>query len=218
MVAPFAAATDPFGDEICFDEDSCVGAGSCYDPLCVPQHCQPIVDCRGEVGPDAVGCAVNTTIDGRTCQAYAGIGVQDERHLALPLWGDASGTSVGAAVAVTNGSVYAQNLPNTWLSPSAQVEANALGLDLGTFSAGAYRSDIVTEGPRGGIYGEIAPSPDHTWTELAFFVRHDGGPAGTSEGIVVAIWLLDLMPDGCFVRGLGVDDDVRCPRVPQFIL
>lgn len=213
VFAPLASAGDPFREQTCVDETHCYGAGTCVDAVCVPRSCQPATSCRAEVGPGATTCVTNLTIQGQTCQTFVGLGARDQRQVSLPGFGDASGTRVWFAAQTTDGHVDAHNLPNSWLAPGVEAEVEALGLDLGGVSVGVYRSEIVDEGPRGGPYGQISPSDNHTWSEIGVGVRHAGGPLG-GEDVVVALWLLDLVPDGCFVRSPhSTLPEAECPRL-----
>lgn len=174
---------------------------TCTPVGCTPRSCEPAMDCRIDVEPAGAKCAMNVSISGRTCTTV--VAVRASRA--------SEGTAVGASFELSDGTVSGVNLPNTWVSPSANVEGSAGGVDLGRNSIGAYRSDILTEGPRGGPFGEVAPSRNHTWTEVGVFAYHDSTTA--REGILVAVWFLDLMPEGCFVRTQSGVQDTPCPSL-----
>lgn len=203
--APSAVASDPFYEQVCVTEDTCYGAGSCFDAtaayVCVPRGCSVGISCTAEIGPDSTQCAFNTTIDGRTCAVYVGFGV------------DGTDNNVAFAAQVSNGSVEASPLENTWLSPGVESRVMLAGADFGHFYAQAYRSDIVTEGPRGGVFGRLSPSANHTWTQIGVGAGHHGGPA-FGEDLVVVVELMDMMPEGCWVRSpTNALPEIDCPRM-----
>lgn len=213
LAAPLAAAGDPFRDPVCISSTSCFGPGTCSMAGCVPQSCEPALDCRGEVG-NLGGCAVNMSIDGRTCQVAL---VLDAQRDGVVLADAASVDSSSAllSVTLTNGSVDEYNLENVWITPTAEAGLVVAGVDTGYSSIGVYRSDITTEGPRGGPFGMIAPSSEHTWTQISLVAGNSGGAGGTQD-VQVSVWLLDMMLDGCHVRspsGRGLE--VTCPRVQE---
>lgn len=213
LAAPSAVAADPFRDAVCVTGSTCVGAGTCTPAACVPRSCEPVVDCYGSAG-DASVCSVNVSIDGETCQTEVAVGAQrDGLHAADGVDVDGSGALV--AVTVTDGSVEAYNLQNVWITPAAELGLDVAGVDAGYTTVGVYRSDIDTEGPRGGPYGMIAPSSEHTWTQLSVVASNSGGEGGTQD-VQVSLWLLDYVPEGCHVRspsGRGVE--LACPRVHE---
>lgn len=203
--APGALAEDPLNEPVCVLNE-CVGAGECIENSCVPRGCEPAGRCSAEAGPNRVACATNVTIDGRTCALYAGAAFERDAVV-----------RADASAAVSNGSVHAEHLDNTWVSPGADVSLGVAGHDLGRFFVYAYRSDILTEGPRGGPYGRLAPSEHHTWTEFGVVAGHAGGPTGGGD-VIVGVELLDLVPEGCFVRFSAEDSpEVSCPRVPVYL-
>ncbi|HVM44692.1 MAG TPA: hypothetical protein VM582_02060, partial [Candidatus Thermoplasmatota archaeon] len=185
-VAPTAGAYDPFNEPLCV-EGRCVNViGTCIAGVCL-RSCAPAASCRAQVGPDSAWCAVNTSIDGRTC--------------AIQVGAQASRAGVGAAAASvqwSNGSVRASNLENTWFSPGVEASADAAGVDAGTLSAGAYRSDILTEGPRSGPYSRVSPSQNHSWTQIVVIAAYHNG--ALSQEAVASLTFLDYMPEGCQVR------------------
>lgn len=188
LAAPLAVADDPFRDQVCPDTESCVGPGMCTEWGCVPRSCQPLVYCRS-VLTSTQECEVNLTIDGETCQLVAGLGARSNDHR-NEFW---------VAASLTNGNVDAFNLPNTWITPAIEASASVAGVETGDVSVGVYRSDILTEGPRGGVLGAVSPSPEHQWTHLAFEI-HQGDGATAGNDIVVGIYFLDSAPDGCYAR------------------
>lgn len=204
--APTAQADDPFYDEFCVGVVVCAGAGTCVDAqvahACVPRGCSaPSVSCEAAMEPNDAQCAFNTSIGGKTCSAYVGLEV------------DAPGSSVGFAVQASNGSVTSSPLENTWTSPGIEAYGTVLGVELGHVYAHAYRSDVVTEGPRGGPVGMVSPAPHHAWTEIGVSAGHHGGEL-PSEGIIVAVELMDFMPEGCWLRTMsGSAPDVECPSL-----
>lgn len=178
LAAPLAAAGQPLPvDELCLP------AGL----PCSPRSCEPAIDCRFDVDPAVASCAVNMTIAGRTCQTTIGAGGD----------ADAADTGAYAGAELSNGSVSALNLRNSWLTPTVHVDGRVAGTDLGHTSVGAYKSDILTE--------------DHAWFEVGLFVRHDSDAA--REGVLFAFWFLDTTPDGCFVRTQSGLEDVQCPSL-----
>ena len=201
--APFAGAVDPFHDQVCLTVELCYGAGTCVtDVGCVPRGCEPLASCSGEIGPDGSACAVNATIDGRTCASHIGLGADTGQ-----------GSRLGARVQLSNGSVEANKLDNTWIAPGVEGELGVAGFDFGGYHVYLYRSDILTEGPRGGPYGQLAPSENHTWTEIGVVAGHHGGPF-FGEDIVVAVELLDLMPESCWIRApSGALPEFACPSL-----
>lgn len=194
--APGASASDPFYDPLCVGE-ACAGAGTCVlDVGCAPRGCDVAVSCRGAVGPVGDECAVNETIDGRTCAVYAGVDMDA-----------GGGTRVGFMIEASEGSVEAFNLFNSWAAPGAEADASILGTEVGRAFVYVYRSDISTEGPRGGPVGTIAPYENHTWTQIGVAGGLDGGP-----DVLVGIVLLDFAPEGCFVRSPSASaPGVECP-------
>lgn len=176
----------------------------CTPVGCTPRSCEPVMDCRLDVAPTVAQCAVNISISGRTCTTVLGVGASRPHE----------GTQAAANVELSDGRVDRHNLPNSWLSPSANVGASVAGTDLGSTSIGVYRSEILTEGPRGGPFGEVAPSMNHTWSEVSVFAYHEG-PAGR-EGVRVVLWFLDMMPEGCFVRTQSGVLDAPCPAMAGY--
>jgi len=203
LCAPPAAATDPLYEQVCVTDNMCYGAGTCVEVACVPRGC-PTISCRLEVGPDSTACATNVTIDGRTCAFHFGAGT------------DGPSNSFGVTAQSSNGSVRGGNLENTWISPGLEAHADVAGLNLGQFYAEAYRSDIQTEGPRGGPFGTLEPSQNHTWTQIGVAAGHHGGPA-FGEDVVIVLELLDMMPESCFLRSpSGAFPGVECPSFGRY--
>lgn len=205
LCAPTVAASDPFYEEVCPTSDVCVGAGMCVDAMlaytCIPRGCSIGISCYAEVGPDSAECAFNTTIDGQTCSVHVAFGM------------DTADSDMSVAAQLSNGSVSSTPLENTWVSPGAESRLKVLGLDFGSAYAYAYRSDIQTEGPRGGPFGLLSPAQHHTWTEVGVAAGHHGGPA-FGEDVVVAVELMDFMPEGCWLRSpSGAVPEVECPRL-----
>ncbi|HET6405163.1 MAG TPA: hypothetical protein VFH78_10985 [Candidatus Thermoplasmatota archaeon] len=204
LAVPSAAAVDPLHEQLCVQEGMCAGAGTCTPAACLPRGCV-VASCSSELGPDGAECGFNEAIDGRTCAVHVGGEV-----------GRGSPTRAGAYVHVTNGSVDAQELHNAWLTPGAEGHASVAGADLGYVYAVVYRSDIQTEGPRGGPFARFQPSPHHTWTEVGVAAGHHGGP-GFGEDVVVALILLDHAPESCFVRSpSGALPGVECPSFGRY--
>lgn len=182
---PSADATDPLLEPACLDAGVCAGAGMCVlDVGCVPRSCQPLLHCRSEVTLDGQDCEVNLTIDGRTCQTYAGFGYRTSEP----------GNHGFVGVTLSNGSVDAFNLPNTWVSPALDANLAVADKDPGAVSLGAYRSDIEHE--------------DERWAETGVFVRHLSGPVGGTY-LTIGVWTLDSMPEHCYARSSA--GDVECP-------
>lgn len=204
--APLAGAIDPFRDQLCVNQEACYGAGSCVaDAGCVPRGCEPLASCSGEIGPDSTSCAFNATISGATCASHLGVAL-----------GGAEGTRLAARATASNGSVDAHKLENTWSAPGAEAELALAGLDFGGLYVYLYRSDILTEGPRGGLYGQVAPSANHTWTQIGVTGGHYGGPL-SGEDFAIAVELLDLMPESCWVRSpSGVAPELACPSLAPY--
>lgn len=205
LFVPTAAASDTFFEERCVNSDLCAGAGTCLDAVlayaCIPRGCPPGVSCYAEVAPESAECASNTTIDGQTCSVHVAFGV------------DAADSDLSFVVQLSNGSVSSAPLENSWISPGVESRLKVIGLDFGSAYAYAYRSDIRTEGPRGGPFGMLSPAPHHTWTQIGVAAGHRGGPA-FGEDVVVAIELMDFMPEGCWVRSPGgAVPEFECPRL-----
>ena len=222
LATPLAAAQDPF-QPVC-EGSACVGFNGCV-PLdvpgvpglgaCVPPACYPLAQCRGQVSDGAAFCAVNATIDGRTCDTTFGVGFETE-GVDVPRLGPVEGSRAWVGFGVTNGSVQQFNLQNAWTAPTAEVDASVMGVDLGRTTVGVYFTEIQTEGPRGGPYGAVAPSQSHTWTQVSI-VAHNSGGMGGSEDVQVSVWFLDYMPDGCHVRSpSGEGPEAACPPLRDF--
>lgn len=212
LAAPTAVAADPFHEPVCVSTATCVGAGTCVSSAaCLPRGCEPAADCSASAGDMSV-CSVNVSIDGETCQTAVALDAhRDGHHVTDGV--DVAGSGLVLAVTLTDGSVDGYNLQNVWITPAVEAGLVVAGMDAGYTAIGAYRSDIDTEGPRGGPYGLVAPGYEHTWTQLSVVATNSGGDAGPQD-IQVSVWLLDYAPDGCHVRspsGRGVD--LACPRV-----
>lgn len=184
LAAPAASASDPLLE--CVDESVCVGPGTCTPAVCVPRSCQPAAHCRSEVA-SASDCAVNLTIEGKTCQLVLGLALRANQ-----------GPYASAGVAFTQGNVDAFNLRNTWLAPSAQLGAGTDPVGLGDVSAGVYVSRIFTDGTPGPI-AALAGAQEHEYDQVVVFVHHGQGIGG-SETILVGAYLLDFAPEGCYAR------------------
>lgn len=201
LLAPQAVAQDPLRDEVCDTTlDVCAGAGSCTSlvVVCVPRSCQPVFHCRSQTEFTSE-CAMNTTIEGETCQVVLGAGVRT----------NTPNHEASVRVALTNGTVDAFNLPNTWVAPSVETSLSSGAVDAGDIVLGLYSTQIVT-----------ADGQEHQWSHVGVVVYHGAGIAGPSQSARVGLYLLDSMPEGCYARLNAVASaSGDCPRVvPSDIL
>lgn len=208
-MAPFAVAADPLSEPVCAEE-TCVGAGTCVtDVGCVPRNCGPALECRSRLDTGAQ-CAENATIDGRTCQVLVSGEARSPLQAEAPLVGAVSGPHAMAAIALAEGEVNLQDLPNTWVSPAVEAHVAAPLVDVGYLSVGAYRSDIRGEGAPNPL-AQALHGDEHSFEQVLLVVYHDGpfGPRSIAAGVI----LVDQLPESCFVRsGSGTFEDVTCPR------
>lgn len=212
---PAASAGDPFRERICDRDLGCVGPIMCVPNVaCTPHPCHPGVDgvgCSATLAGSSQDCSINATYHGRTCQSTLHAGIGSDRPVRVPFVGDATGTSALVGVEVSNGSVDEHNLPNTWLAPGAFVDTRVAGQETGETSVGLYRSDITLDGAGTGPSTRLFPNANHTFSEFGARVRHDNGATGPVDA-TAAVLLLDLRPEGCFVRSAsGTVADYRCP-------
>lgn len=210
LAVPFASASDPLNEPVCDETLGCFGAGACVaDVTCVPPLCNPNLRCTSEVSGTGSGCSVNETIDGETCATYVALGGGTDRHTTVPGVGNVGTNGLMLVVSTSEGHVSASNLPNTWIAPGAELSASAADGEPATTGVGVYRSDVDVEGDSG-LPATPATSPRHRYTQVALDVHHRSAVAG-EQGIVVGIVLLDLAPEGCFVRSPGATvKDTTC--------
>jgi hypothetical protein len=147
------------------------------------------------------------------CQTRIALGIE-HRGIDGPAGVGVPGSEVWIAAAVSDGRVNDLNLVNKWITPSVETDATLAGIGVGRTYAGVYQSEILTEGERGGAYGLLFPASNQTWMHVALVVGTDAGPG---EQLQVAVWFLDLMPNGCHLRSASERTDVDCPRVHEFL-
>lgn len=191
LLAPPALASDVLRDETCVPSlNVCTGPGACTPSACVPRSCQPAFHCRSETNR-SFECAQDTEIEGETCQLVVGGGVRT----------NTPDTEASATLVFTNGSVDASNLPNTWISPSAEANAHSEDVELGDVAVGLYTTDITT-----------TEEPTHHWSHVGFGVYHGPGLL-PGQDLQAGIYLLDSMPEGCYVGSSApVLLSASCPR------
>lgn len=210
LAVPVGAAQDPVNEPVCDEAIGCVGVGTCVETVCLPRVCDPNVECASDIGGSRSECAENVTIDGTTCSTSVGAAFGTRRQTSVPVVGDVGENGVAFAVVATDGHVFAQNLPNTWIAPAVESDGTLAGRRLGSTSVGLYRSDITVDGQ--GPLPQTPLTPGHQFSQIALEARNDGGPAGSHE-IVIGLILLDLVPESCFARSTtGAIEDVTCPR------
>lgn len=211
LAMPPAAAEDPLNEPVCDEAVGCVGVGACAASVCIPRVCDPSVECGSDLAGARSVCADNASIDGVTCSTSVGANLGTRRQTSAPVVGEVGENRVGVALVATDGHVFASHLPNAWIAPGVEAHGAVAGRDLGRTSAGAYRSDIQTDGT-GRLPDTEVTSAGHQFSTLALQARHDGGPAGDAQ-LVVGLVLLDLAPEGCFARASHGIREVTCPRV-----
>lgn len=208
LLAPFAGASDPFAPRVCDAAVGCVGPGACVTGVfCQATVCDPALECEGVLLADLT-CGTNASYVGETCQRRVVVGAAAGRTGSAPVVGETRPVPVGAGVVLTDGNVTGQNLPNAWLSHSAFVAAPGAGES----SVSVYRSVISVDGSREDVDAFLFPEEDHTFSEVGFTVRHRSEAVGTAD-VTVGFVLLDLYPEGCFVRSsTGFGPNYDCPR------
>lgn len=212
LAAPTALARDPLREPTCVGPEGalCVGPSTCTDVGCVPPACQPAAQCYSDVS-GAESCAINLTIDGQTCQSVVAASVSHRGA------GAVGPTRASGAATLTGGNVNRFNLVNSWVTPGAETDLMVAGVGIGQLSAGVYRSEIHTDGQRGGVLGMVEPSHHQTWTQIALVARFSPSSGG-HEDLQVAVWFLDYMPNGCHMRSpSGSSPEVECPRLHEFL-
>lgn len=209
LLTPFAGASDPFAPRVCDAAAGCVGPGACVPGVfCQATVCDPALECEGSLVAETQ-CGANETSVGETCQRRVGFGAAVGRSLSAPVVGAVQPVPVGAAVVLTDGNVTGRDLPNAWLSHSAHVSAPVAG----DTSLTVYRSVITVDGARDDVDTFLFPEADHTFSELGVAARHSSGTLGRAD-VVVGLVLLDLKPEGCFLRSsTGFGPVFECPRV-----
>lgn len=209
LLAPFALASDPFAPRVCDAALGCVGPGPCVaDVYCQATLCDPALECKGSFDADLT-CGTNATYAGETCQRRVTVGGAAGRSATVPVVGETRPAPVGAGVVLTDGNVTGRNLPNAWLSHAAYVSLPGAG----ETSVTVYRSVIGVDGSPDDVDLFLFPQEDHTFTEVGLAVRH-GSPGAGRADLVVGLVLLDLAPEGCFVRSsTGFGPDYSCPRL-----
>jgi hypothetical protein len=186
LAMPSASADDPFLEEQCPVSGICAGPGTCTPVACVPRSCQPAAHCRSEVS-SASECAINLTIQGETCQLLLGLDVRSNQ-----------GQEAWIGASLTSGHVDAFNLRNTWIVPSAEFTLSSGDLNVGDIGAGVYASRIFTQGEPGPV-GMLAGASEHEYDHVAVVI-HTGQGITSGETVLVGIYLLDFVPEGCYAR------------------
>lgn len=206
LALPSVGADDVVNDPVCDDTVGCAGGPACVPGvLCQADRCDPVAACASDVSVGRA-CAVNETIEGRTCQDDASLAVEGGRPAGVGP--DVGATRVGAQVVLTEGNVSARHLTNAWMSHGASFEATLLGVDLGTTRVSLYRSVIDLGEDHDELRTFLFPESNHTFSQVGVELRQ----SALDKWVAVGVFFLDQAPEGCFVATSEPDaSSVRCP-------
>ncbi len=195
LLAPVAVADNIFTDSVCTFGLPCVTPVVCVPrTLCQETTCSPVATCEART-IDTTDCKLNQTIDGQTCQQSRGFEARQAREGQEIMNAD-------AVVLFSHGGVSQQNLRNAWVSDSAEVGVQILGIDMGRVSVVYYNSTIQTSNENEARQHGVGVS------------REDGTLPVGQYGATAGVILFDGTPEDCFVRtstGLRVECSDQLP-------
>lgn len=196
LTFPLAGATDYMSEPLACDATlGCVGLGMCVEGVCRHDACDPAAVCQGRVDWTP-RCALNETIDGKTCRSFLGLDFDAQRD--LDAQGGHAHASLAAGLLLTNGSVDGRDLTNTWISHGAYVTASVMDVEVDQAYAGFYVGALHVAPPGGSAHE----------------ARNVGVDAyGAGQDASAFVHFYDVEPMGCTatVDGAFVGD-LTCPR------